>query len=215
MDCQRMHRVGDQVADAVQNCPVAGEARQPEELLGHDGDGKVPSATCGTGMSNVLRAVVANLEQRRCERRQPRFKGCRQIHCEGSMTCRARNAPCTSANARKRPIPPQTLKFTQVSRGKWNAMYQLASAIAPKNPTHAQVRRVQIGGGNSICFITTASRSRRQTSLPAARIAPNARYSTVGFHLMNVSSRKTSVAPPNTTMIASDSQWMAATWPRQ
>ena len=72
-------------------------------------------------------------------------------------------------------MPPQTLKLTQVSVGKWNAMYQLAKAMAAKNPTHDHVRRVQICGGNSMSFITRASRSRRHTSLPAARIAPNAR----------------------------------------
>jgi hypothetical protein len=58
--------------------------------------------------------------------------------------------------------------------------------------------------------------------LPAARIAPNNPYSTVGFHMMKVLSWSSSVAPPNSTMIAKDSQcvtparpcfqWIQASW---
>lgn len=58
-----MHRVGDQIADAVENGPMAGEAWHPEEVLGHDRQGKVPGATGGTGMADVLCAVVANFER--------------------------------------------------------------------------------------------------------------------------------------------------------
>ena len=36
---------------------------------------------------------------------------------------------------------------------KWNATYQLATAIAAKNATHAHVRRVQTAGGSVMSFI--------------------------------------------------------------
>jgi hypothetical protein len=62
-DRQSMHRVGDQIADAVENGPMTGQARHPEEVLGHDCHGKVPGATGGAGMTDVLRAVVANFER--------------------------------------------------------------------------------------------------------------------------------------------------------
>ena len=71
MDGQRMHRVGDQIADAVEDCPVAGEARQPEELLGHDCHGKVPCAPRGAGVPDVQGAVVADFQHPRRERREP------------------------------------------------------------------------------------------------------------------------------------------------
>ena len=50
-------------ADAVENGPMTGQARHPEEVLGHDCHGKVPGATGGAGMTDVLCAVVANFER--------------------------------------------------------------------------------------------------------------------------------------------------------
>jgi hypothetical protein len=47
----------------------------------------------------------------------------------------------------------------------------------------------------------TRTRFRRKASAPAST-APKSQYSTVGFHLMKVSSCRSSVAPPNSTMIA-------------
>jgi hypothetical protein len=62
-----MHRVRDQVADAVHDCPVAGEARHPEEVLGHDRHGKVPGAARCAGVADVLGAVVADFERNGCQ----------------------------------------------------------------------------------------------------------------------------------------------------
>jgi hypothetical protein len=61
-DRKRVHRVRDQVTDAVHHSPMAGEARHPEEVLGHDRHGKVPGTACGSRVADVLRAVVADLE---------------------------------------------------------------------------------------------------------------------------------------------------------
>jgi hypothetical protein len=69
---ERVYRVGDEVADALEDCPMAGEARQPEEVLRHDRYEKVPGTRCRAGVTHVLVAVVADLEQRRREWCEPR-----------------------------------------------------------------------------------------------------------------------------------------------
>src|SRR5487761_2611090 len=126
---QCMPRVRNQVTNALEYRAVAGDAGKSVEVLRHDRDGKVPPARCRAGMACVLRAVVLDPELDRGERREPLLERGGEAHCEGSMTWRARNSPCAIANATNSPMPPQTLKFTQVAVGKWNAMYQLASAI--------------------------------------------------------------------------------------
>ena len=63
-------------------------------------------------------------------------------------------------------MPPHTLKFTQVSVGKWNATYQFATAIATKNPTHDQVtRRPDRRGGSVTSRSRPAIRSRPEGEL--------------------------------------------------
>ncbi len=154
-----MHRVGDQVADAVEDCPVAGEARQPEELLGHDRQGKVPGAARGTGVADMLRRCRRGFRAPRGASGASRSRACASIgparsrHRRSAVprrvvrvlgrpatlisTARSRGArgtpPAPARTRRNSPMPPQTLKLTQVSVGKWNAMYQLANAMAAKN----------------------------------------------------------------------------------
>src|SRR5436190_15109394 len=136
-------------------------------------------------------------------------------HGAGSDMWRASTTPCANANSRKSPMPPHTLKFTQVSVEKWNATYQFATAIAAKKPTHDHVSRVQTADGSTRSFSNTAMRSRWKTTLPAASVMPNIPYNTVGFHLMNVSSWSNNVAPPKIAMIAKESQWTAEILRRQ
>src|SRR5690349_13031207 len=135
---------------------MAGDARQSEEVLRHDRHRKVPRARRGAGVAGVLRAVVADFEPCGGECCEPPFESGldvvrRGVHRlperDGSMTWRARNSACASANVKKRPMPPHTLKLTQVSVEKWNAMYQLANAIATKNATQLHVSRVHTAAG--------------------------------------------------------------------
>ena len=58
VDRECMHRVGNQVCDAVEDGPMAGEARQPEEVLRHDSDRKVPGARSGARVARMLRETL-------------------------------------------------------------------------------------------------------------------------------------------------------------
>jgi len=69
------------------------------------------------GVTDVQCAVVADLDVQRGKRREPRLDRRDQRHRDGSVTCFARKKPCASANRRNRPMPPQTLKSTQISVG--------------------------------------------------------------------------------------------------
>jgi hypothetical protein len=54
--------VGYEIGDLAQNPLVPLEARQAGERIRHNGQGKVPPAPCGTGMTGMRSAVVANVE---------------------------------------------------------------------------------------------------------------------------------------------------------
>ena len=72
-----MHRMGNQVGDAVEHGTVPGQARQAGELLGHDQQRKVPAAAGRAGMAGVFGTVVGEFEHDRRERRQAGFGGSR------------------------------------------------------------------------------------------------------------------------------------------
>jgi len=61
---ERMHRMRDQIADAVEHCAVARKTREAKEVLGHDRDRKVPATGFAAGVSDVLGAVVLDIEYR-------------------------------------------------------------------------------------------------------------------------------------------------------
>src|SRR5437773_233389 len=69
-----MHRMRNQIADAVQHCTMACETRKAKEVLGHDRDRKVPTAGLAAGVSGVLGAVVLDIEHRRTELRESRLQ---------------------------------------------------------------------------------------------------------------------------------------------
>src|SRR5438874_8940216 len=110
-----MHRMGNQIADALQHRTMACQTREAEKVLGHDRDRKVPSAGFAAGVSGMLGAVVLNIENRRRERGKTRLECGGNAHGAGSDTWRASTTPCASANSRNSPMPPHTLKFTHVS----------------------------------------------------------------------------------------------------
>lgn len=84
--------------------------------------------------------------------------------------------------------------------------------MARKNRLQTRFSRPHIGSGSDTCCSIMARIRflRSSTALPSST-TPNIQYSTVGFHLMKVSLWKISVAPPNTTMMSSDSHCMAST----
>ena len=83
---ERMHRMRDQVADAIEHGTVPREPGEPEEVLGHDRDRKVPAAGRGAGMPGVLGAVVGDFENDRRERAKPRLERGGGVHGVGSET---------------------------------------------------------------------------------------------------------------------------------
>src|SRR5512144_2868764 len=105
------------------------------------------------------------------------------------------------------PMLHQTLKFAHVSSEKLNATYRLRQPIAAKKPIHAHVSRVHTASGNwnSSVGMTLRSQLVPYATRPTSSVAAHAQYRTVGFQRMNRSSCSSSVAPPNTTMMPSDS----------
>ena len=160
-DRERMHRVGNQVADAVQNGPMAGEARQPEEVLGHDRHGKVPAAAGRAGVADVL--ALSSRISSAIGRRSARRAGSRSVAAtslrsltgvdpsragRGTAPWREREQQEQSDAAPDLEVDPRVGRDNGTRRTSWRR------AIATKNATHDHVRRVQIGGGSSMSFIT-------------------------------------------------------------
>ena len=135
-----MHGMGNQVADAVEHRAMPGQPGKPLERFGHDGHRKVPAAERRARVAGVLGAVVVDLEHGRREGAEPGLRASPRrsqaaVLIGTARPCAARGPdPGASANSRKSPIPPHTLKLTQVSVGKWNATYQLATAMKAKKP---------------------------------------------------------------------------------
>src|SRR5207237_7518587 len=107
---ERMHRMRNQITDAVQHCTMACETRKAEEVLGHDRDRKVPAAGFAAGVSRMLRAVVLDIEHRGLQLGESRVQriGNAGAHGAGSDTWRASTTPCANANSRNNPMPPHT-----------------------------------------------------------------------------------------------------------
>ena len=85
--------------------------------------------------------------------------------------------------------------------------------MTAKKPAQLHSRRDQAASGScNWAPMMERIRLRLNTSWPADRTSANSQYSTVGFHLMKVSSCRNSVAPPNTTMMARLTQSMVSTF---
>jgi len=63
--------MGDEVADAIEDRAVAGDPGQTCEVLRHDEQRKVPAAARSARVSDMLRAVVGELEDNRRQRLEP------------------------------------------------------------------------------------------------------------------------------------------------
>ena len=148
-DRKRVHRVRQQVAHLAQAradvVRVAAARETPSTRSAAKSARRPPrrrrgrhARRCRRGSRDAVGASVARrVAQRfggRCSSRAPRRGGGRRPSALAERRTR-----------RNSPMPPQTLKLTQVSVGKWNATYQLAMPMNAKNATHAQVRRVQTG----------------------------------------------------------------------
>ncbi len=115
------------------------------------------------------------------------------------VMCFARRKAWPNAKTSKSPIPPNNLKFTHISVLKLKATYRLRLPINKKNP--AQLRFNLFQSESFICIlepIIALIRFFWKMILDRSNIVANAQYSTVGFHLMKVSSRSANVAPPRT-----------------
>ena len=107
-----------QVAHFAQHALVTFESREAGKVLRHDQHRKVPGATGCTGVPDVVGPVVVDLEDRRRERLEADAQGFGgRVQDGSSARWRDSQRPWTRANTRNRPIPPQTLKLTQVSVG--------------------------------------------------------------------------------------------------
>src|SRR5450432_4060082 len=123
--CKRMHRMGNEVAHAIEHRTMSRESRESRKMFRNNQQGKMPATGRCTGVAHVLRTVVGKLENDRRESCQTLLEraghiSCLRtlglpcdIHC-GSSMWRASISPCASANTRKSPIPPHTLKLTHV-----------------------------------------------------------------------------------------------------
>jgi hypothetical protein len=78
---KRMHRMGNQIGDAVKHGSMPGQARQTCELLGHDQQRKVPAAGRCAGMAGMFRTIIGQLEHDRRERREPALQRGRHRAC--------------------------------------------------------------------------------------------------------------------------------------
>ncbi len=128
--------MGQEVAHFAQHALVTLQPRQPAKHLRHDQHRKVPGTVGRAGVTDVVGAVVVDLEHRRCERLEATAQGvarrarwstfvlCTPVFALGaarraqdasSARWRDSHRPWASAKTRNSPIPPQTLKLTQVS----------------------------------------------------------------------------------------------------
>lgn len=108
--------MGQEVAHFAQHALVTLQPRQPAKHLRHDQHRKVPGTVGRAGVTDVVGAVVVDLEHRRCERLEAMAQGvARGIQDASSARWRDSHRPWASAKTRNSPIPPQTLKLTQVS----------------------------------------------------------------------------------------------------
>src|SRR5712691_12487365 len=97
---------------------------------------------------------VQKIERLRLERGEPLADRLGQIHqleASFSSTWRARNNACSTTNTSIRPMPPKSLKLTQVSVGKLYATSRLAAPMKVKKPAQLQLRRVQTPSGMRTC----------------------------------------------------------------
>ena len=76
----------------------------------------MPGAVGRAGVAYVVSAVVVDLQHRRRKRLEAAAQGlARGIQDASSARWRDSHRPWASAKTRNSPIPPQTLKLTQVS----------------------------------------------------------------------------------------------------
>src|SRR5450432_3984410 len=68
--CKRMHRVGDKVAHAIKHRTMSREPRESRKMLRNNQQRKMPATGRCTGVANVFRTVVGELENNRRERGQ-------------------------------------------------------------------------------------------------------------------------------------------------
>src|SRR5205809_1732647 len=112
-----------------------------------------PARFCAR-MAGMLPGFVEEVHGLRLERSQPLADRLGQIHqleASFSSTWRARNSACSTTNTSIRPIPPKSLKLTQVSVGKLYATSRLAAPMKVKKPTQLQLRRGQTPSGMRTC----------------------------------------------------------------
>src|SRR4030065_2003699 len=83
-----------------------------------------------------------------------------------------------------------------------------------KNRLQLRLRRCQTCSGSAIFSCSNSFiRFLLSTTFENSRMAENIQYSTVGFHLMKVSSCSNRVAPPNTAMMAKLTHSLTSTLP--
>src|SRR3990167_2935653 len=106
-------------------------------------------------------------------------------------------------NSSIRPMPPNSLKLTQVAVAKLKATHRLSTPITAKKATQARLSRVQTPSGSCSCSPSISlSRLRPNTNWLIRNDNPIAQYRPVGFHLMKVSLCSHTVSPPSTTTSA-------------
>ena len=116
--------------------------------------------------------------------------------------CFARRKAWPNAKTSKSPIPPNNLKFTYISVLKLKATYRLRLPINKKNPAQLRFNLFHMGSAIFIFEpIIALIRFFLNIRFDRTSATAKAQYSAVGFHLMNVSSFRASVAPPKITMI--------------
>ena len=97
---------------------------------------------------------------------------------------------------------PNTLNVTQVSVLKLRHTTSFRIASTTKNPPQRTASRRQPSSVRCITDPSTTRKKFRRISSPAKIAAANKRLTMVGFSLMNSSSCKYSVRPPNTRTTA-------------
>src|SRR5581483_8693351 len=114
-DGERVDRVLDQLAERLVDHAVARHDALACEARRHDGDVPVRLALgARAGVPGVLRALVDHLEAERLERGQALADARGHAHGLSSMYF-ASSSDCAAAKSSMRPMPPNTLKFTQRS----------------------------------------------------------------------------------------------------
>lgn len=115
-DGERMNFALHHLAERVVNHAVAGDGVLAGEGARNDGEAVMSAAALGAFMTDMQAAFVGEFEMLRGQRGQPRLYALRGIaHGCFSSTCFAISMACANTNTSIRPVPPKSLKLTQVS----------------------------------------------------------------------------------------------------